>query len=252
MFNDQFFNDPLFNDPFFQMGQDPFFQMGQTPFFGMNRPGFGGFPTNVPMITGPGMAGMGGRRRERPFTGGVRGAFEGTLDVPKRGTELATDLWWRPRSDLLLLEDQDLLRVEVELPGIAFDDINVECDGNSLTISSFKSHTRKEDRGLYYASERHFGNFHRRLDLPYQVDPNRVDAHMKDGVLKINLPIIRGERGRRSRIPISTGSETQNIAPPSAGGESGTTGTTTTGGVSSTTGLGASTGTTGGTDINRP
>jgi hypothetical protein len=115
-------------------------------------------------------------------------------------------------------EDNNEIRVEIELPGISFENINLECDGNSLVVSSYKAHTRKEDRGLFYLTERHFGNFYRRLDLPSRVDADRVEAHIKDGVLKITLPILASS-GRRTRIPVSSTTEQKRIEVPSAGGE---------------------------------
>jgi HSP20 family protein len=184
---------------------DPFFGgFGLDPFFGTTS----GFP---------------GREFWRqPTTAtarGVRGpSQQELLSAPVRGIDLPTDNWWRPRSDLFLDEDNNEIRVEIELPGISFENINLECDGNSLVVSSYKAHTRKEDRGLFYLTERHFGNFYRRLDLPSRVDADRVEAHIKDGVLKITLPILASS-GRRTRIPVSSTTETKRIEVPSAGGE---------------------------------
>jgi HSP20 family protein len=184
---------------------DPFFGgFGLDPFFGSTS----GFP---------------GREFWRQPTTvsarGVRGpSQQELLSAPVRGIDLPTDNWWRPRSDLFLDEENNEIRVEIELPGISFENINLECDGNSLVVSSYKAHTRKEDRGLFYLTERHFGNFYRRLDLPSRVDADRVEAHIKDGVLKITLPILASS-GRRTRIPVSSTTETKRIEVPSAGGE---------------------------------
>jgi len=192
---------------------DPFFG-GFDPFFGAS-----GFPSR--------------EFWRQPTQGGNRGGHVGGaqqefLSAPVRGLDLPTDNWWRPRTDLFLDEENNEIRVEIELPGISFENINLECDGNSLVVSSYKAHTRKEDRGLFYLTERHFGNFYRRLDLPNRVDADRVEAHIKDGVLKVKLPILAAT-GRRTRIPVSsTSDQSKRIEVPSAGGEGPTTGATTT------------------------
>jgi HSP20 family molecular chaperone IbpA len=60
--------------------------------------------------------------------------------------------------------------VEFELPGVNLYDISLTATGSSITLSSVKTMTPKEQRGVYYLKERHFGQFYRRVTLPDHVD----------------------------------------------------------------------------------
>ncbi|ELR19100.1 uncharacterized protein ACA1_323340 [Acanthamoeba castellanii str. Neff] len=73
---------------------------------------------------------------------------------------------WMPRVDVFE-EDSGHMRLEVELPGVPKDDINVIVDRSEVTICALKPHTRKEARDGHLLRERHFGRFFRRLRLPY-------------------------------------------------------------------------------------
>jgi len=178
------------------------------PFFGTDF----GFPSLLSSDFFPSREFWRPSTAQRAITGRPQ---ESSLSTPVRGSDLATDNWWRPRTDMFFDEERNEIRVELELPGIPLENINLECDGNSLIVSSYKSHSRTEDRGLFYVTERHFGNFYRRLELAYRVDPERIDAHIKDGVLKIHMPIL-SSAGKRTKIQIGGGGERR---PLSAGGE---------------------------------
>jgi len=177
---------------------------------------FGGFPSMMSEFFPSPTLSTTAREFFRPVTAQRTGREGALLSTPVRGVDLQTDNWWRPRTDLFLDEENNEIRVEVELPGISLENINLECDGDCLIVSSYKAHSRKEDRGLFYLVERHFGNFYRRLDLPLRVDPDKVQAHIKDGVLKICLPIL-SSIGRRTKIQIAAAEKKQQ--PLSAGGE---------------------------------
>jgi HSP20 family protein len=84
-------------------------------------------------------------------------------------------------------EENDIL-VRAEVPGCNAEDIDISVYGNTLTISGEKKlKEEKKEKGYYYA-ESSFGSFRRELTLPSDVDPEKVDATCKDGVLTIKLP----------------------------------------------------------------
>jgi HSP20 family protein len=93
---------------------------------------------------------------------------------------------WRPRADIFD-QGQDSLRVEFELPGVPREDISLTVRDNVIILAALKPQSRKEEAGLYYQNERHFGKFYRRLTLPFNVDPNTVRAHLDLGVLKVGI-----------------------------------------------------------------
>lgn len=103
-------------------------------------------------------------------------------------------------------ETDSALIVEADLPGVADDDIDVQLTDNMLTIRGEKRHERKEDRGEdYHFIERSYGAFSRSIPLPYDVDPDSVDAVFKDGVLTLTMPKPEGAKERRRRIAVKKG-----------------------------------------------
>jgi HSP20 family protein len=88
-----------------------------------------------------------------------------------------------------------------ELPGVDKQDINIEVDNNTVTISGEKS-AQREDReeGQYYVQESSYGYFSRTIQLPADVDESKTEANYNDGVLTVSLPTR--EKSRQSRIEV--------------------------------------------------
>jgi HSP20 family protein len=109
-----------------------------------------------------------------------------------------------PRVDLC--ETDEALEAKVELPGVAEKDINVEIVDNVLSIRGEKRSERKEDdRAGFYFLERTFGSFQRSIPLPVEIDPDRVSAVFRDGVLTLTLAKLPEAKSRKKRIAIQRG-----------------------------------------------
>jgi HSP20 family protein len=95
-----------------------------------------------------------------------------------------------PRVDVA--EDDKVVTLTAELPGVNENDIDVSLVGDQLTIKGEKRsehEDKKEVQGhVVHRTERSYGAFQRTITVPYQVDPNQVSADFKDGVLRITLP----------------------------------------------------------------
>ena len=93
------------------------------------------------------------------------------------------------------------LRLQAELPGVSESDIEVSLNEDVLTIRAEKKQERKEEREGVHFSERAFGTFQRSLRLPFQVNPDQVQARFENGVLSVILPKTQlQERSRRIQI----------------------------------------------------
>jgi HSP20 family protein len=105
---------------------------------------------------------------------------------------------WVPAMDLV--ETQDALVLNADLPGLDRDDVSIEVKNNVLTVSGKRDaeHTEKADG--YYRVERAFGSFSRSLALPQGVDPDRVQANFEKGVLEVTIP--KPEERKPHRIEI--------------------------------------------------
>lgn len=103
-----------------------------------------------------------------------------------------------PRTNLY--DNGDTFKVMAEVHGLAKGDINVKIQGNYLEISG----TRKADVPDGYSvhrAERGTADFSRSFTLPADVDGNKVEAILKNGILTLTLP--KAERGKAKRITIN-------------------------------------------------
>ena len=92
---------------------------------------------------------------------------------------------WAPRVDIR--ETDDALLVQAELPGIAKKDVQLEVKDGVLTLSGERRYEKDVTEENVHRVERAYGRFSRSFSLPSNVDPDKVDARMKDGVLEVRL-----------------------------------------------------------------
>ena len=105
---------------------------------------------------------------------------------------------WTPPVDVH--EDKDRITVRAELPGMKKENIEVTVVGDTLTISGERKQEEEKRQGEMYRSERYVGRFQRTISLPTDVDPNKVQATYKDGVL--NVVVNKSEQAKRKQIEI--------------------------------------------------
>jgi HSP20 family protein len=103
---------------------------------------------------------------------------------------------WTPAVDLV--EEDDAYVVEAELPGVKREDVNIELVGNELTIAGEVK--EKEREGVLRRRTRRVGRFDYRVRLPDQLDPEKIEAKLDDGVLTVRVP--KSERAQRRRIEV--------------------------------------------------
>jgi HSP20 family protein len=103
---------------------------------------------------------------------------------------------------LEVVERDDEFAVTAELPGIEEKDINVEVHGNVLTLRGEKRSERSGEGEGRTWSERVYGEFHRAIELPAEVQCDKASASFKNGVLTITLP--KSDASRVRSIPVHT------------------------------------------------
>lgn len=88
-------------------------------------------------------------------------------------------------------ETNDEICITAELPGIELKDIDVEITGNRISIKGEKKSETEEkgdDNGReFHRIERRSGSFRRMMTLPFDIDPDKVNAAAKDGVLTVTI-----------------------------------------------------------------
>jgi len=108
----------------------------------------------------------------------VSRSFEGNQDGSGAVLSPRMDAW----------EGGDKLIVELELPGVARENVDISVIGNELTVSGKSEHKEVKEDATYHRRERRYSEFSRTVTLPYEPDAGKVTATSKDGVLTISIP----------------------------------------------------------------
>jgi HSP20 family protein len=94
---------------------------------------------------------------------------------------------WTPAIDLV--RENGHLVVRADVPGIKPEEIEIEVEDGMLTLSGKHEESTEETDERYVRRERRYGAFSRRLPLPEGVDPKKIKASTKDGVLEVTVPL---------------------------------------------------------------
>ena len=110
---------------------------------------------------------------------------------------LSTSSWVPP---VEVEETDENIRFVLEVPGIRPEDISVTVERNILTVSGEKKTERSAEDAKCHLTERRYGRFTRRFQLPARVDTDAVTARHENGLLTITLPKVPSARPRQIRI----------------------------------------------------
>jgi HSP20 family protein len=105
---------------------------------------------------------------------------------------------WMPAMDLL--ESGDDFVLKADLPGMSEEDVNIELEDSTLTISGERKTEHQQEGEGYYRVERATGSFSRSLTLPKGVDPEAVTARFDRGVLEVRIPKPAERKPRKISI----------------------------------------------------
>ena len=116
-------------------------------------------------------------RMTRAF-GDAFGPCVGDIEPKARGT-------WHPAVDIFETEQEIVFKVEA--PGLTKEQVNVEVDEGTLHLKGERKFEKDVKEESYHRIERVYGGFQRSFVLPDSVDPDKVRAELKDGILDIRL-----------------------------------------------------------------
>ena len=87
-----------------------------------------------------------------------------------------------------MVDKGDKYELQLEIPGIDKDKIDVKATKNSIEISGEQSEKAEEKKKNYVYNERSYRSFHRRIPIPEEIMSSKIDAKMNNGLLQIHLP----------------------------------------------------------------
>jgi HSP20 family protein len=131
----------------------------------------------------------------------VNRLFNSVVEAPAATAGAGAPRRWTPAMDLL--EDDEAFILRADLPGMRQEDVNIEIEDSTLTVSGERRSESEHHEGSYHRVERAFGSFSRSLTLPKGVDADAVTAKFADGVLEVRIP--KPEMARPRRVEITAG-----------------------------------------------
>ncbi|HYI18174.1 MAG TPA: Hsp20/alpha crystallin family protein [Solirubrobacteraceae bacterium] len=97
------------------------------------------------------------------------------------------DRSWTPAIDVV--RDNGNLVVRADVPGVRPDEIEISVTNDTLVVEGKHEETMEVDEAGFVRRERRYGAFSRSIALPKGVDPGKIEATTKDGVLELKVPL---------------------------------------------------------------
>jgi HSP20 family protein len=127
----------------------------------------------------------------------VLGDFYGTRgqdDVMRRGA-------WIPPVDIFEDANHEMV-IKAELPDMSREDIDIQVENNTLTITGEKKLDEQVKHDQYHRIERAYGTFSRSFSLPATIATEKVQADYKNGVLTIKLPMREEAKPKQIQVQV--------------------------------------------------
>ena len=97
-------------------------------------------------------------------------------------------------------QTDDEIVIVAPVAGVDPDDIDISLSGDMITIKGKREMNPKENEVDYLYQECFWGSFSRTIILPSEIDPEKVKATLKEGILKIHLPKVKKEKVKKIKI----------------------------------------------------
>ncbi len=123
--------------------------------------------------------------RWEPFTelGDLRSRFDRMFEELTEGRRGQ----WTPAIDVV--HDNGNLVMRADIPGIKPEEVKIEVKDDILTVSGEHEESKEEKDENYLRRERRYGSFRRSMALPAGVDPKKIKAKTRDGVVEVTIPL---------------------------------------------------------------
>ena len=127
------------------------------------------------------------RRRPSLELGDLHRRMEQAMETLLHASGVASGAGgWAPRVDIR--ETADVFLVTVDLPGVQRDGIDLTVEGSYLHITGVRHDPALEGCVRWHQMEIAYGSFERIINLPFEIDPDRIHASFQDGFLNIEIP----------------------------------------------------------------
>ena len=143
-------------------------------------------------------------RKMRPWfrRGPLESIREEMQDLLSRTFGEDLEMWPADRivPSMDVAETDGAVEVRMDIPGVEAKDIDIQVNGNVLTVSGERKEEREEKGKTYHRVERRVGTFSRSITLPCPVKEDAVDAQYKHGILTVKLPKTEEAKARKITV----------------------------------------------------
>ena len=101
-----------------------------------------------------------------------------------------------------LTEDKNNYYVRAELPGMKAKELDIQATGNNLAISGERKIAAETEGARYHRREREAGKFSRMIGLPGEINPDKVEAKLENGILTV--VVAKAEAAKPKQISIKS------------------------------------------------
>jgi HSP20 family protein len=107
---------------------------------------------------------------------------------------------WVPEVDIV--EQDGVILVKADLPGMKREDIEVGVEGDMLVIKGHRAEEKEIKEENYYCAERSSGEFYRAFTLPEGVDAGAIEATYENGVLEVRMPRPAASQAKSVKVEV--------------------------------------------------
>ena len=125
--------------------------------------------------------------------------FNDTASAKRENREGGDAMWTPPVNTY---EDKEGFLLSCDLPGVAQEDVRINLDKDTLTLSGTRKLDNEETRENYQRIECIHGTFSRSFTIPATIDVEKIEANMEHGVLKVRLPKREESKPKQINIEV--------------------------------------------------
>jgi len=122
-----------------------------------------------------------------------QGVLEGLSKVKEVFANVARIV---PLANIMHNRKKDTFTIEIDLPGVEKEDINVSVEGDYLIVTAERKAKKEVKEEDYYLMESQFGKYYRAFYLPEDIDRDSIDAKYEDGRLTITFEKVPSKKRR--------------------------------------------------------
>lgn len=106
------------------------------------------------------------------------------------------------RPKINLSETDKEIKIEAELPGMDEKDIEVTLKNNTLILKGEKKYKNEQKKDDYHYVESSYGSFTRAIELPEEIDQEKIEANFKNGLMSITIPKVEKPQSTAKKIEV--------------------------------------------------